>query len=267
MLVCQGVVIVIIERPLHIQTTWVLFPSGGTLMLFPNFALHKVNILSSSSVLLFFLQPEVSDNNGVDEGYKPQIIWLHSSNNLKILLVNAFAPNFCLPQSQSSGIKFISFIFLPLEVSDSKTQGGGEGDTSPQHFTRRANASSNFCETQSQSSVIKFSFFYFFLPPEVRDNIPGVDEGNKPSNNFGYIRLIFKRSYIDYSAGYCFRPPNVCMTQSQSSVIKFSFFLIFFFHPKSVITNLGWMRGMNPQIILVTFVQYLKCPSKHKNDF
>jgi len=37
------------------------------------------------------------------------------------------------------------------------------------------------------------------------------------------------------------------MTQSQSSVIKFSSF--FFYHVKSVITNLGWMRGINHQII------------------
>jgi len=58
-----------------------------TVMLPPTFAWHKVNLLSSSSVLLFFfLSPEVSDNKpGVDEGN--QIIWLHSSNDLEIMLV------------------------------------------------------------------------------------------------------------------------------------------------------------------------------------
>jgi len=39
-----------------------------------------------------------------------------------------------MTQSQSSVIKFSSFIFLPPEVSDSKT--GGEGDSPPQHFSR-----------------------------------------------------------------------------------------------------------------------------------
>jgi len=37
-----------------------------------------------------------------------------------------------MTQSQSSAIKFSYFIFLPLEVSDSKTTGGG---TSPPTFT------------------------------------------------------------------------------------------------------------------------------------
>jgi len=37
---------------------------------------------------------------------------------------------------------------------------------------------SNFCMTQSQSFVI-----LFFLPHEVSDNKPGVDDGNNPPSN------------------------------------------------------------------------------------
>jgi len=55
-----------------------------------------------------------------------QIIWLHFSNNVEILLVMSLSPpNFYMTQNQSSVIKLSSFIFLPPEVSDSKTPGGG----------------------------------------------------------------------------------------------------------------------------------------------
>jgi len=52
----------------------------------PTFPWHKVNLLPSSSVIiLLFLPPKVSDYKpGMDEGYNPQIIWLHFSNNLEI---------------------------------------------------------------------------------------------------------------------------------------------------------------------------------------
>jgi len=64
----------------------------------------------------------------------PQIVWLHLPNNLEILLVNAFCPPLQLlhAQSQSSVIKFSSFIFLPREASDSKTWGG---NASPPTFS------------------------------------------------------------------------------------------------------------------------------------
>jgi len=35
-------------------------------------------------------------------------------------------------------------------------------------------------------------------------------------------------------------------------------FFCFFYHLKSVITNLGWMGEINPQIILVAFPNYLE---------
>jgi len=125
----------------------------------------------------------------VDEGrgVKSQIIWLHFSNNLEILLVNAFIPlNFCMTQKQSSVIKFSSFNFLPPEVSDSKARVGGT--LSPQHFHQGV------------------AFDYVFCPQIFYDTM-----------------IIFRH--------------------------KFSFFIFYFSHLKSVITNLRWMMGINPQII------------------
>jgi len=136
-----------------------------------------------------------------------QIIWLHSSNNLKILLVILLVIALCFCQlmllspphqllHDKKSIfchKDYFFYFLLPEVSDSKTW----EDTSPQHFHQGGKEGALilppiFCMIQSQSSVIKFSSFIFLLP-KVSDNKPGVDEENKPSNNFGYIRPIVKR--------------------------------------------------------------------------
>jgi len=60
-----------------------------------------------------------------------QIIWLHSPNNLEILLVDAFVPpKFCMIQSHSSVIMFSFFIYLTPEVSIKQNP----GDASSQHF-------------------------------------------------------------------------------------------------------------------------------------
>jgi len=55
-----------------------------------------------------------------------------------------------------------------------------------------------------------------------------------------------------FARGTPYAPTSFFLTQSQSSVIKFSSF-IFFYHLKSVITNLGWMRKINPYIIWLYF--------------
>jgi len=61
----------------------------GLYVLSPTFSCHKANILLPSSVVLFFLAPEVSNNKsgwmgGREDNY-PQIIWLYPLNNMKIL--------------------------------------------------------------------------------------------------------------------------------------------------------------------------------------
>jgi len=65
----------------------------------------------------------------------------------------------------------------------------------------------------------------FFLSPEVSSNKHGMDRrGACPPNISSEETLLLS--------------PNICMTQSQSSVIKFSYF-VFSYNLKSVITNLG----------------------------
>jgi len=93
----------------------------------------------------------------------PQIILLHSSNNVEILLVmflSLLPPNFCMTQSQYFVIKFSSFLFLPPEVSDSKTTRGVIRP--PQHFYQggiKAFVSQLFHD--AKSIFIKFSSFIF----------------------------------------------------------------------------------------------------------
>jgi len=85
-----------------------------------------------------------------------------------------------MTQSQSSVIKLSSFIFLPPDVSDSKTEGDASLPTFlPGAFVIPMLSSPNFFTTQSQSFVIKFSSF-IFLPLEVSDNKPGMDGRDKP---------------------------------------------------------------------------------------
>jgi len=63
---------------------------GALMLVSPTFSRHKVNLLSSSSVILFFLPLEVSDNKPEVDGRVKltlQIIWLHHLNNLEILLI------------------------------------------------------------------------------------------------------------------------------------------------------------------------------------
>jgi len=121
--------------------------------------------------------------------YNKDLIFL--PNILEILLDYAFVSPTFYDTSQSSVIKFSSFIFLPPEVSDSKTRREGEASLSP-----------------------------------------NISPGGS-TNTF---------------------VPNIFMTQSQSSVIKFIFFY-FFCHLKSVITNLRWMGGINPPNNLVASPQ------------
>jgi len=85
-----------------------------------------------------------------------------------------------MTQTQSSDINFSSFFYyLKLVI----TNLGWTGDTSPNIFTTGTLIlPPNFCTTQSRASLIKISF-YIFLPPEVSNNKPEVDEGNKPPNN------------------------------------------------------------------------------------
>jgi len=78
--------------------------------------------------------------------------------------------------------------------------------------------------TQSQSFVIKFSSF-IFLPSEVSDS----------KTRMGSVPLTFSPG-----EGTMLLSPNFFMTQSQSSFIKIL---------KSVIKNLGWIGGINSQII------------------
>jgi len=62
----------------------------------------------------------------VNEGNKPPNTMVTFLQECRDSAGYAFvSPNFCMTQSQSSVIKFNSFIFLPPEVSDNKTREGG----------------------------------------------------------------------------------------------------------------------------------------------
>jgi len=84
----------------------------------------------------------------------------------------------------------------------------------------------NFCITQSQSQ------FFYFLSPEVSDS--KTRGSGRPSN-------IFNRSAIMILF------PSFFMTQSQSSVIKYSSFIFLLLEVSNI--NLKWMGGITPQII------------------
>jgi len=137
------------------------FSPGGPVAS-PNFYMKQ----SQSSVIkfsYFYQLKSVITNLGWMKGINPQIIWLHSSNDLEILLIVLLSPppNFCMTQSQFFVIKFNSFIILLPEVSDSKTL-GGEHDRSPNIYTRGTlKLLSPIFHDTSQSSDIKFNSFIF----------------------------------------------------------------------------------------------------------
>jgi len=118
-----------------------IFTMRDTNAFIRTFAWHKVNLLSSSSVILFFTtwsqwKIVITNLRWMRKIYL-QIIWLHFSNNLEILLVNVFVPsNFCMTQSQSSVIKFCSSVFLPPGLKSVIATPGG-AMRPPNIFTRR----------------------------------------------------------------------------------------------------------------------------------
>jgi len=133
------------------------------LLSLPTFAWHKVNVLSSSSVLLRFPPAKVSNNKpGMDGENKPP-------NNL-VACIPTIIWRLCWLMLLSPSnfhdtkliIKFSSFIFLPPDVSDGKTR---EGRVPPQHFHRvgalNALAPQLFHDTKSVFCH-QVQFFYFF---------------------------------------------------------------------------------------------------------
>jgi len=73
------------------------------------------------SFFLFFIQPEVSDNKpGWMRGITLPKIWLHSSNNLEILLVNVLSPQL-LHDTKSIFCHQVQFFLIFLWVGGAQT--------------------------------------------------------------------------------------------------------------------------------------------------
>jgi len=108
---------------------------------------------------------------------------------------------------------------------------------SPQHFHQGSlmlkspqllhNTRSIFCH--------QVQFFYYFLLPEVSDNKLGVDGGTRlPTfSPRGHLCFCFPQLLPDAKSIFCHQVQFFC----------------FFYHLKSVITNLRWMGRINTQII------------------
>jgi len=127
------------------------FLPGGNNAFLSTFAWHKVNLLSSSSVLYFLQTWMDSWAMGGHTTFSPrgtQMLSFQLLHNTKSI---------CCHQVQF-------FIFsIPLEVSDSTPGVDGWGMRPPTYSPRGTLmlSASNFCMTQSQSSDIKFSSFVF----------------------------------------------------------------------------------------------------------
>jgi len=171
-----------------------LLPGGGgdTNTFVPaTFGRHKVNLLSSSSVISFFyhLKSMITNLRGMGKRKEGKT----RPPTFSLGRRQCCPRNFCIIQRQSSIITLSSFIFflprLKSVITNLKWMRGINSQIIWLHFSNDleillVNAfvplPPNFCMTQSQSSFIKFSFFSFL---KVSDNKPRLDEGYKPPNN------------------------------------------------------------------------------------
>jgi len=162
------------------------------------------------------------------------------------LMILSPPPNFCKTLSQSSVIKFSSFLFLPPEVIDIKpgVDEGGPTFSSGEQWC--------FCTPQLlQDTKLIFCHqvqFFYFLPPEVGAIKPGVDGGTLPY----HVHQRDTNSFV----------PQLLNDTKSIFFHQFKIFCFFFYHLKSMITNLGWMGGgvgrKNPQIIWLHFPNNLE---------
>jgi len=140
-------------------------PVGDTNAFVPKL-LHNTKLIFSHQVQFFYFFYHLKSlitNLGWMRRINLQIIWLHSSNDLEILLVMLFSPStFTWHKVNLFSSSLVFSFFYHLKSVIAKPREGGH--VSPT-FTPGGGGTKaffpNFFMPQSQSSVIKFSSFIF----------------------------------------------------------------------------------------------------------